>query len=154
MALAAAESQIVMPHSIHPRLLALLVASLALGACTSSRSHSDTGEHDVYVPVNVEDAIAQLDSLLTQNQIDEIRAIESEQDFAGMTHHSLGAWLRNYWGLWRGSRMSTYFNERSIYHPDTMSWITLVSYYRHLQGEPIRLQDQLENAREDPIDFG
>jgi hypothetical protein len=43
-------------------------------------------------------------------------------------HHGLGTWLRNYWGLWAGSRLAQKFNRAGIRHPDDMSHIIL-SYF-------------------------
>lgn len=144
----AAESKFVVPHS---SLLCLTVTALCfvLGGCGLSRvSYSDTSASGVYVPIDVDDAIVQIDSLLTDDQIEELRALESEDQFLGRTHLSLGMWLRNNWDLWRGSRLSAYFNERRVYHPEAISGVLLVSYYRHLQGESIRLDEQLAASAE------
>jgi len=53
-------------------------------------------------------------------------------------------WMRNNWGLWRGSRLSKYFNEMGVFHPDDMSGIILVSYHRYLTGNEIKLEEQIK----------
>ena len=53
-------------------------------------------------------------------------------------------WIRNNWGLWKGSRLSKFFNEKGIYHPDDMSGIILDSYYRYLTGQEITLSEQIK----------
>jgi hypothetical protein len=52
--------------------------------------------------------------------------------------------MRNNWGLWRGSRLSKYFNSLGIFHPDDMSGIILTGYCRQLNGLDIRLSDQIK----------
>ena len=59
-------------------------------------------------------------------------------------HFSLGMWMRNNWGLWQGSKLSKWFNERGIFHPDDMSAIILDSYWHHLCGLPINFEEQAE----------
>ena len=58
-------------------------------------------------------------------------------------HQGLGRWLRNNWGLWAGSRLSKYFNDLGIEHPDDMSAIILDSFWRHLNDRPLDLQAQI-----------
>ena len=52
--------------------------------------------------------------------------------------------MRNNWGLWKGSRLSKWFNSQGIKHTDDMSGVILVSYYRHLNGKPIELEKQIQ----------
>jgi hypothetical protein len=53
-------------------------------------------------------------------------------------------WIRNNWRLWGGSRLSKYFNDLGIFHPDDMSGIILNSYHRFLLGQDIKLDDQID----------
>jgi len=48
------------------------------------------------------------------------------------------------WQLWGGSRLSKFFNDRGIYHPDDMSGIILDSYHRYLTGKDIKLDEQIK----------
>jgi uncharacterized C2H2 Zn-finger protein len=52
--------------------------------------------------------------------------------------------MRNNWQLWGGSRLSKYFNDKGIYHPDDMSGIILDSYHRNLNGQEIKLDEQVK----------
>jgi hypothetical protein len=63
------------------------------------------------------------------------------------THFGFGMWIRNNWCLWGGSRLSKYFNDLGIFHPDDMSSIILTSYHRYLNGEEIRLQEQIDHIK-------
>lgn len=51
-----------------------------------------------------------------------IRAL-TEDEFSGKFHFGFGMWLRNNWDLWKGSRLSKYFNSIGVYHPDDMTGI-------------------------------
>jgi len=44
-----------------------------------------------------------------------------------------------------GSRLSKYFNDIGISHPDDMSGIILKSYYRRLNNLDIELKKQVDN---------
>ncbi len=72
----------------------------------------------------------------------------SEDDMA-LYHHGLGTWIRNNWGLWEGSRLSVWFQKKGIEHPDIMSGIILTSFWRHLNGKPIGLEEQFRYYRGD-----
>ena len=63
-------------------------------------------------------------------------------------HHGFGTWLRNNWGLWKGSRLSLWFNHKGIRHPDDMSGIILRSFWRHLNSKPIKLSEQVNYYKE------
>jgi hypothetical protein len=56
----------------------------------------------------------------------------------------LGTWLRNNWGLWGGSRLAKWFNNRGIQHPEDMSGILLTSLWRSLSGKPLLLDAQIK----------
>jgi glutathione peroxidase-family protein len=84
--------------------------------------------------------------MLSPALLNEIR-LKSEKDMI-LYHHGFGTWLRNYWGLWAGSRLAQYFNQIGIHHPDDMSGIILTSFWRHLHSQPIKLEEQVEYYKE------
>lgn len=84
-----------------------------------------------------------------------------EANILGMSHFSLGMWMRNNWYLWWSKNLSekfldkgypqerpvlvTYFNEElNIHHADDMSSIIILSYHRHLNGKELNLEDQIK----------
>ena len=87
----------------------------------------------VYIPQNIEDCFRVLDTLLLAKDRKRIYALPS-RDSMSMYHFGLGRWLRNNWGLWRGSRLERYFYQRGVYHPDNMSGAILDYYYDHLHS--------------------
>jgi hypothetical protein len=110
---------------------------LVIIGCKSTHSLSSH-----YVPSSVEDTFIVLDTLLSDSLKDEFAHLE-EQEAVVYSHHGLGMYLRNEWGLWANSRLAKYFNELDINHPDDMSSIILTSYHRYLNSESIELESQL-----------
>jgi hypothetical protein len=100
----------------------------------------------VYIPKNLEDCFKQIDSFWPDSTKMKIKAW-SEQEFAGRAHMGFGMWMRNNWQLWGGSRLSKYFNELGVFHPDDMSGIILDSYHRYLTGKEINLQKQVNLSK-------
>ena len=97
----------------------------------------------VYIPKDIDDCIKQINKLLNDStKLGVTRMTENE--FSSSTHFGLGLWMRNNWQLWGGSRLSKYFNELGIFHPDDMSGIIIDSYYRHLNKKDIKLDEQIQ----------
>jgi hypothetical protein len=63
-------------------------------------------------------------------------------------HHGMGTFIRNTLKLWDNGPAVKWFNENGIYHPDDMSSIIFVSLHRRINGEDIRLEDQIKKYRE------
>lgn len=86
-----------------------------------------------YIPKDLEECINQLDYFWNDSLRNEIRKID-EFEFVTSGHMSIGMSIRNNWQLWGGSRLSLFFNENGIDHPDEMAEIILKYYHRHLMG--------------------
>ena len=131
-----------------PALLATLILFVSLRA--GAEQPADGAEvqqrpPDVYIPLDLDDCFVQLERLLKAEDVAAMRA-GSEADMI-MYHHGLGTWLRNNWGLWRGSRLSEWFNAHGIQHPDDMSGIILTSFWRHLHDKDVDLPGQISRYR-------
>ena len=99
--------------------------------------------NSAYIPNNLEECFIQLRKILTKEQLNDFRSL-SEDEVIRQCHLGLGMWIRNYWGLWKKSRLAKYFNNMGIFHPDDMSGIILLSFHRHLHEKDIRLREQLK----------
>ncbi len=106
----------------------------------------DSSPTGVYIPVNLEDALKELDDMLPDEAEKDIKAMD-KSSMVGY-HHGFGTWLRNNWGLWQGSRLAKFFNNVGINHPDDMSSIILESYWQKLHGEKIDLDSQVGKYKE------
>ncbi len=96
-----------------------------------------------YIPKDLEDCFRQLDGFWHDTVKQQVRQ-QTEQQFSANAHHGIGMWIRNNWQLWGGSRLSKYFNDLGIYHPDDMSGIILTSYHRKLSSKEIKLNEQVK----------
>ncbi len=97
----------------------------------------------VYIPKDLDDCIKQIDKFLNDSIKLEITR-KTEDEFSSNAHFGLGLRMRNNWQLWGGSRLSKYFNELGIFHPDDISGIIIDSYYRHLNNKDIKLAEQIK----------
>lgn len=97
----------------------------------------------VYIPINLEDCFKQINGFWNDSTKAKVKNW-SEDEFVSNAHFGFGMWMRNNWHLWGGSRLSKYFNDLGVFHPDDMSSIILTSYHRYLIGEDIKLQEQID----------
>ncbi len=100
-----------------------------------------------YKPVNLDEAVLQLDKILHDTTKQKILAMTEDQ-FIASSHMDLGMSIRNNWGLWKGGQLSKYFNSIGIYHPDDMSGIILTSYYRQLHGQDREIEKQVKSYQD------
>tara|TARA_R110000868_G_scaffold89829_3_gene249810 strand:- start:710 stop:1093 length:384 start_codon:yes stop_codon:yes gene_type:complete len=99
-----------------------------------------------YKPVNLNEAVIQLKKIHNDSIKQKILTM-SEEEFVLNSHMGLGMWIRNNWGLWKRKKLADYFNTIGVYHPDDMSGIILTSYYRELNGENWKVDNQVENYK-------
>lgn len=70
-----------------------------------------------------------------------------EERGLSILHHGMGRSLRNRWELWGGdsSRLLKWFHDKTgLQHPDDISNIIIVSFWRHLHSQPVDLEGQVE----------
>ena len=120
----------------------------SLGHTSSNNTkQTKTSKDTTYIPFDLDDCIQEFDKIFADSSKVKIKAM-TEDDFTARMHLNFGMWIRNNWGLWKGSRLSKFFNEKGIYHPDDMSGIILDSYYRYLTGQDIKLAEQIRNYQD------
>ena len=86
-----------------------------------------------------------LNDILSEKDKEEAK---KDPEFGIKVHHSLGRTLRNNWYLWRGGKLKDYFKKLGIWHADDMSGIILTSYHRYLNGEDLKLDEQIKYYQE------
>lgn len=101
---------------------------------------------EIYIPENLDDCFEELKKIFPSEDLEEFKNYKEEDVI--MEHHYLGRWLRNNWGLWAGSRLSKWFNDKGIHHADDMSGIILDSFWRHLHDKPIKLEEQIKHYQD------
>lgn len=122
-----------------------LYAQETKGKGTRARVRVFDKRHRSYIPMDLEDAMDELDR--TINPKDKERIQTSKEDSV-MYHHGFGTGLRNGWGLWGGSRLARWFDERGIFHPDDMSGIILEAWFNRLRGKPFDFDEKVRGYQE------
>lgn len=98
-------------------------------------------------PKTLEETFIYLDNIFDDTAKYDILTIPEDVSISRLQFNR-GMWIRNKWGLWRGSKLRDYFLDKGIRHPDNMSDIILTSYYRYLNNKPINLDEQIMNYQE------
>lgn len=70
---------------------------------------------------------------------------DTEDDALARSHHGVGMWIRNNWGLWQGGKLKQWFEDREVKHPDDMSGIILTSYHRMKNKKEIKLEELIDH---------
>ncbi|HKQ46666.1 MAG TPA: DUF6794 domain-containing protein [Phycisphaerae bacterium] len=107
-----------------------------------SLRHDPTSPTGLYVPADLEECFTELKRMLTPELVAEMKADPDEKLI--VHHFGLGLWIRNNWGLWGNSRLAKYFESHGVHHPDDMSGIILTSFWRRLNNQPLRFEEQIE----------
>ena len=119
-------------------ILLALIISTSLFANRINRKHS---------PKNLNEAIMQLDKVYSDKNKREIYDM-TESEYTTESRFSIGLWVRYHWGLSQGNKLSKYFNELGIYHPNDMSAIIIHCYYRHLHHQDFELNKLIRYYQE------
>lgn len=101
-----------------------------------------------YVPIHLNDAITYFECKTPKDNLNAFKN-KTEDEATSSLHFETGMSIRNNWGLWaRTSKISEYFSELGIHHPDDMSSIILTSLHRKLNGIDIGLENQVKFYKE------
>lgn len=97
------------------------------------------------IPSTLEECFAEIDRMLSHEAKLDILASDDEKIMSGL-HHSLGQYMRNKWGLWKGdTELHAYFKGLGIWHADDMSGIILKSYFRYTHDKPLDIDGQVKH---------
>lgn len=107
-------------------------------------SHRVTNGNDMQ-PTTLDEAVEELFEQLPDEELDEIREMEEDQ-FVASAHFFFGMSIRNEFGLWEGSELAEWFQERDVGHPDSMSGIITRALHRFLNDRPLELNEMLRHS--------
>jgi len=122
---------------INTKKLIIILGGLFLAVVLNAQS-----ANEIKIPKNLEEAISELDRMLSAESKNEI-INKTEDEFAASSHFGIGTWMRNNWGLWKGGELADYFINLEIYNPEDMSGLILDWYYRHLQNPNLTAEEQV-----------
>lgn len=94
----------------------------------------------VYIPKNLEEAIAELDKKIAPEMKGKIKAIP-EDTVCMLLRHRLGQWMISNWSFYEGSRLSHYLRSAGVTYPDDMAEFLLIAYHRHLNNRPFSIKE-------------
>ena len=97
----------------------------------------------IYIPRNLDDALAQLDKL-TSDDAKKIYKNIPEDTICLLMHNRLGQWMIVNWSFYEGSRLSNYLRSAGVSYPDDMADFVLLAYHRHLHGKPVSIKEFAE----------
>lgn len=123
---------------------------LLLGGCRATQissvaDNAERSQEEIYIPKDLDDCFVQLKKLLKPEETEQLRS--GTEDDVNLCHLGFGMWIRNNWGLWRGSRLAKWFNARGVEHPDDMSGIIFHTFWCHLNGKPLRLEERIARSQ-------
>ena len=97
------------------------------------------------IPTDLNECFKEL-RLIMSNSTDEEWFKNSNEDEAIIaTHHGLGEYIRNNWGLWTNKdKLYAYLNKLGLWHADDMSTFILRSFHRLLNNKELDLNKQIE----------
>ena len=94
----------------------------------------------VYIPKNLDDAMLQLDKLISPDAQAKVRVVP--EDSACMRlHHRMGQWMILNWGFYGGSRLSHYLRSAGVTFPDDMADFLILAYHRRQNTRPIGIKE-------------
>ena len=103
--------------------------------------------NNVYIPKNLDDAMLQLDKIISVESQAKVKAIPEDSVCAAL-HNRLGQWMILNWGFYGGSRLSHYLRSAGITFPDDMADFLILAYHRKLNGKPIEIKELAKQFRE------
>jgi hypothetical protein len=95
--------------------------------------------YGIYIPKNLDDAIAQLYKLTDESLRQRIRALPEDSACLRL-HARLGQWMIVNWGFYEGSRLSHYLRSAGITYPDDMADFLILAFHRHLNNRPVEVR--------------
>jgi hypothetical protein len=104
-------------------------------------------ESSYQIPSNLSECIEALDIIMTESKKEDVLnfKLSKEKDCLYNTHHALGQWIRNNWGLWKKeSALYNYFYKMGLWHADDISSVIIISYHRHINEKKINLKKQID----------
>lgn len=93
----------------------------------------------VYIPKNLDDAMVQLNKIVSAESQAALKAIP-EDSVCRVMHPRLGQWMIHNWGFYEGSRLSHYLRSAGISYPDDMADFLILAYHRHLNAKPYEIK--------------
>ncbi len=103
--------------------------------------------YGIYIPRNLDDALAQLDKL-TSPEAKKVFMSIPEDSVCRIMHNRLGQWMIVNWSFYEGSRLSHYLRSAGVTYPDDMADFLILAFHQHVHGKPVVIKDLAVYFRE------
>lgn len=131
-------------------LFSFLLIGLTLSAQESSSYEQNIKKeyiNDVYIPINLDEAIEELNRLADKQAIAKFK--EGDEELVSKKlHFGLGRWIIHNWNMYEGSRFSHYLRKEGISFPDDMARFVIVSFHRHLNNKDLDIENRIKIIKE------
>jgi len=97
------------------------------------------------VPRSLGEAHDALARLLAPELVRELASRPEEQVRADGLR--IGLWMREFWGLWNRGALRDHLAGLGLLHPDEMSELVLVTWWRHIHDRPLRVDEEVARLR-------
>ena len=96
-------------------------------------------------PTILVEAWDQLDEMFSPEDIQEIQS--QPEDYMALYHFSFGMFIRNQWVRHGDGRLTGFFRNYGIYHPDDISSLILRTYWCYKNELPLNLDERVEEYK-------
>ncbi len=103
--------------------------------------------HGIYIPKNLDDALAQLDKLSSEESKKIFLSIP-EDSVCQIMHNRLGQWMIVNWSFYEGSRLSNYLRSAGVTYPDDMADFLILAFHKYLNHQNVDIRELVVSFRE------
>lgn len=123
------------------KIVIILFLFLSIDTISQNSCEKYTEKH---IPIDLHDAIFFFECKWSKEYLNKFKNKEEKTAIAQL-HFGTGMSIRNGWKLWAGtSKISKFFRNLGINHPDDMSSIIFTSLHRKLNKKQIELEKQIK----------
>lgn len=101
----------------------------------------------IYIPKNLDDALAQLNKLSSEESKAIFKNIP-EDSVCLLMHNRIGQWMIVNWSFYEGSRLSNYLHSAGVTYPDDMADFLILAFHRQLNQKPVSIKELATLFRE------
>jgi hypothetical protein len=106
-----------------------------------------SSKEEVSIPKNLDECFSTLTKMLPAQELDAFKN-KSEDNAVTDAHFGLGMWIRNNWIHPAFSPLGNYLRDMGLHHPDDMSSVILGTFWCHLNGKPLRVEERIRGYDE------
>lgn len=97
-------------------------------------------------PKTIDECMIAITEMLPTQEVNKLVSFSKEELI--QTHHGLGQWIRNNWGLWAGGDLKNHMSSLGFTHPDDMSSAIIDEYWNRSNNKPSELAKYAEQCKE------